>query len=56
MIVDGKGEHMTYNATDQILSYTNIQGKVFHYTYDGLNREIKELDQDNRRLKHMDTE
>ena len=40
MIVDGKGEHMTYNATDQILSYTNVKGKVFHYTYDGLNREI----------------
>ena len=42
MVIDGKGDHMTYNATNQILSDTNAQGKTFHYTYDGLKREISE--------------
>ena len=40
--VDGQGDHMTYNATDQVVSYASITGKRVRYTYDGLGREISE--------------
>ncbi|MCY4330478.1 MAG: hypothetical protein OXC48_10445, partial [Endozoicomonadaceae bacterium] len=43
MTIDGAGDHMTYNAFDQIMHIITPDGKQSQYTYDGSEREVKQV-------------
>ncbi|MCY4330331.1 MAG: hypothetical protein OXC48_09690 [Endozoicomonadaceae bacterium] len=43
MTTDGEGNHMTYNAFNQITQVVTPQGKQSQYIYDGGEREVKQI-------------
>ncbi len=43
MTTDGDGNHITYNAFNQITHVTTLDGKQSQYIYDGSGREVKQI-------------
>ncbi|MCY4330303.1 MAG: RHS repeat-associated core domain-containing protein, partial [Endozoicomonadaceae bacterium] len=43
MIVDGSGNHLTYNSFNQVTKVISTQGKQSSYAYDGSGREAREI-------------
>ncbi|MCY4328702.1 MAG: hypothetical protein OXC48_01240 [Endozoicomonadaceae bacterium] len=55
MVTDSEGDHITYNAFNQITGVTTPEGKQISYLYDSSGREVKETfsEGDSRNLFYM---